>query len=72
MPVEVLNARLPPTTTRRPSAVNVWPAHQMLAGFMTPSFGSRHSGGSTRVEVPVAGSQSHACAVFGTFAPSGL
>ena len=47
-----------------------WPAHQMLAGFSWPSAGSRHSGGSTRVCWPVAGSQSHACAVFGDAGPS--
>ena len=60
---------LPPNTTSRPSAVKVWPAHQMLAGLSTPSPGSRHNGGSTRLVLPVAGSQSHACAVFGSLTP---
>ena len=52
-------------TSTRPSASSAWPPHQMLAATVCPGLsGSGTCGGSTRVDAPVAGSQSQASAVF--------
>jgi hypothetical protein len=40
-----------------------------VGGLRTPSAGSRHNGGSTRFVMPVAGSHSQPCAVFGLRGP---
>src|SRR5690606_17777499 len=51
---------------------NEVPEHQMFAGLSCPSFGSRHRGGSTLFVAPVAGSQSQASALLGTFGPPAM